>query len=237
MSDLKPRINIYLRTTILLWVIGLSLSHPLAAEPAGGDANSIQTLKDLMLVLSESQGVKANFSEERKLSILKTPVRSEGTLYFDPPNRLARHTRLPGRSSMVVDGDLLIMSDEVSSQEIDLGSSKVARSLVNNFIFLLSGDLKSLQEIYKIDFEMNRNLNLTGEPGWIIELEPRQNTTRALVERIRIEGQLGEISSMETFETNGDRSLMTFSDVRTGVTFGPEELTHAFSSQVQDPTR
>ena len=231
---LNPRINICLQTTILPWVICLLLSHPIAAEPGSDDPNSIQTLEDLMLVLSETQGVRANFSEERKLSILKTPVHSAGTLYFNPPNRLARHTTRPGRSSMVVAGDLLIMSDEVSSQEINLGSSKVARSLVNNFIFLLSGDLKSLRKIYKIDFQMDQNLNLTGKPRWIIELEPRQNATRALVNKIRIEGQFDEISSMETFETNGDRSLMTFSDVQTGVTFGPEELTHAFSSQVQD---
>ena len=74
-----------------------------------------------MEIFSESQGVRARFKEERQLSILTNPIQTEGELFFSPPNRLARHTRLPGQSSLIVDGDRLTLRDETGEQIVSLG--------------------------------------------------------------------------------------------------------------------
>ena len=49
-------------------------------------------LEELMGRLAESGGVRARFRETKHLSLLTAPLVSEGTLYFAPPDRFARHT-------------------------------------------------------------------------------------------------------------------------------------------------
>ena len=187
-----------------------------------------------MEIFSESQGVRARFKEERQLSILANPIQTEGELFFSPPNRLARHTRLPGQSSLIVDGDRLTLRDETGEQIVSLGSSHVARGLVDNFALLLRGDLPALRKMYDVTFYSQENHDSPDPGGWIIDLEPRDATTRALVERIRIMGRSGILSSMDTLETNGDRTIMRFSGVQAGLTFNSDELFLFFSIPPQE---
>lgn len=221
--------------TALGWVFlpflaGISLAN----EPAPTRPLSAHTLEEIMEIFSESQGVRARFKEERQLSILTNPIRTEGELFFSPPNRLARHTRLPGQSSLIVDGDRLTLRDETGEQIVSLESSHVARGLVDNFALLLRGDLPALRKMYDVTFYSRKSPDSPDPGGWVIELEPRDATTRALVERIRITGRSGILSSMDTLETNGDRTVIRFSDVQAGLTFNSEELFIFFSIPRQE---
>ncbi|MEE3327821.1 MAG: outer membrane lipoprotein carrier protein LolA [Myxococcota bacterium] len=186
-------------------------------------------MAELMQIFAGSQGVRAHFTEERHLSILTTPIQTEGELFFSPPSRLARHTRRPGRSSLIVDGDRLTLSDETGEQTLSLDSSAVARGLVDNFILLLRGDLSSLRQMYEVAFYSRGSADSPDSTGWVIELVPRDPTTRSLVERIRITGISDSLSSMDTLETNGDRTIMKFSGVETGIQFDQEQLLLFFS--------
>jgi len=206
----------------------------LADKPTSTRSLSARNLEEIMEIFSDSQGVRARFKEERQLSILETPIQTEGELFFSPPDRLARHTRLPGQSSLIVDGDRLILRDETGEQIVSLESSHVARGLVDNFALLLRGDLPALRKMYDITFYSPENRDSPNPGGWVIDLKPRDATTRTLVERIRITGHSGILSSMDTLETNGDRTIMRFSDVRTGLTFNSNEILLFFSISPQE---
>lgn len=181
-----------------------------------------------MVLFQNSGGVRAEFSETRHLSILEAAIESEGALYFSPPDRLARHTTQPGRSSLVVNGNRVTLRDETGERTLSLGSSELASGLVNSFAVLLRGDLEALRDGYEVKLHSPKGQAASGAFSWTLDLEPRSITVRRLIERIRVQGMGERLTLMETLETNGDRTVMVFSGVETGLTFDAEQVERLF---------
>ena len=202
-----------------------------SGESLASDANdSAPTeLTALMELFAESGGVRAHFQESRHLSILTDPVETTGTLYFAPPDRLARHATRPGRSSVVVEAGRVSLADETGHQVFDINTSEVARALIGNQMAVFRGDLESLKAQYSISFDSD------GE-NWTLDLEPRSRAVRSIVERIRFTGRGRELSAMETRESNGDRTIMKFSEIETGLSWEQKELDTIFSLDPPDTT-
>ena len=191
----------------LLFACGTALGTAHAEESA---ARVPETLEALMTHFAKSGGVRAHFDETRTLSILTAPIETEGTLYFSPPDRLARVTTQPGASTVVVHGTRVVLEDETGRREMDLGASDVARGLVSNLMVLLRGDLPELRKRYAITYSPE------GE-RWQLDLVPRSNTLRALVELVRVTGIGQRLMGMETRETNGDATVTRFSELESGL--------------------
>ena len=187
-----------------------------------------------MALFESSGGVRAEFSEKRYLAILKAPIETEGVLYFSPPDRLARYTTHPGHSSLVVNGNRLTLRDETGEQTLTLGSSELARGLVDSFAVLLRGDLQALRATYRVKLHSQEDHGTPDAFAWTLDLEPRSPTIRRLIERIRVEGRGNKLALMETLETTGDRSIMVFTVVQTGLIFSTEEVERVFSVQNRD---
>jgi outer membrane lipoprotein-sorting protein len=198
----------------VLWSTGSFASD--ANDPAPAQ------LEALMELLAGSGGVRARFQESRYLSILTDPIETEGVLYFAPPDRLARHTIRPGRSSVVVDADRVSFVDETGHRAVDINASEVARALVSNLMVVLRGDLKSLLARYSVGFE-------AADGNWTLDLEPRSRALRGIIRRIHFTGRGRELGEMETRESNRDRTVVTFSDVATGLVWEASELERIFS--------
>jgi outer membrane lipoprotein-sorting protein len=185
-------------------------------------------LAALMELFARSGGVRAHFRESRHLSILTDPIETTGTLYFAPPDRLARHATRPGRSSIVVEAGRVSLGDETGQRVYDFETSEVARALVGNLMIVLRGDLESLKAQYSISFDSD------GE-NWTLDLEPRSRVLRGIIERIRFTGQSRELNAMETSETNGDRTIMRFSEIAIGLSWEHGDLDRIFSLDPSDP--
>jgi outer membrane lipoprotein-sorting protein len=172
-------------------------------------------------------GVRARFRESRHLSILTDPIETAGVLYFAPPDRLARHTTRPGRSSAVVDADRVSFGDETGHRAFDVNASEIARTLVSNLIVVFRGDLESLRARYSVGFE-------AGDGNWALDLKPRSRAVRGIISQIRLTGRGRELDEMETRESNGDRTIMMFSDIETGLVWETSELERIFSLDPPD---
>lgn len=211
----------------LLPIYAVICSGDSLASDANGPAPT--ELTALMELFAESGGVRAHFQESRHLSILTDPVETAGTLYFAPPDRLARHATRPGRSSVVVDAGRVSLADETGHQVFDFNTSEVARALIGNQMAVFRGDLESLKAQYTISFDSD------GE-NWTLDLEPRSRAVRSIVERIRFTGRGRELSAMETRESNGDRTIMKFSEIETGLSWEQKDLDTIFSLDPPDTT-
>ena len=193
-----------------------------SADPA------VTSIEDLMRLFARSGGVQARFHEIRYVSLLTAPLESEGMLYFAAPDLLARHTTRPGRSSVVVRGSHVVLRDETGVQDLPVGSSELAPALIDHLAGLLRGDLEALRARHTIRFDLHGQ-------GWELRLEPRSRVVRSVIDSIRIEGRGDELVAMEVVETNGDRTVTSFSEVQRGRTFTPSEIERFFS--VEDPER
>ena len=183
----------------------------------------------LMEFFARSGNVRARFQESRHISILTDPIETDGVLYFAPPDRLARHTTRPGRSSIVVIAGRVSFGDETGHRSFDISTSEVAQTLVSNLMVVLRGDLKSLRARYSIEF-------MTEPEGWILDLEPRSRALRDIIERIRFTGRGRNLGTMETRESNSDTTITTFSDVETELTWETSESERIFSLRLSDAT-
>jgi outer membrane lipoprotein-sorting protein len=210
----------------LLTICGVICSGGSLASDATDPAPT--ELAALMELFARSGGVRAHFRELRHLSILTDPIETTGTLYFTPPDRLARHATRPGRSSIVVEAGRVSLGDETGQQMYDFDTSEVARALVGNLMIVLRGDLESMKEQYSISFDSN------GE-NWTLDLEPRSRALRGIIDRIRFTGRSRELKAMETRESNGDRTVMRFSEIEIGLSWEKGDLDRIFSLDPPDP--
>jgi hypothetical protein len=75
-------------------------------------------------------------------------------------------------------------------------------AIVEGIRATLAGDGDTLSRFYAVSLQGSL-------PGWILLLQPRDPKVQAMVSSIRISGRNDQIDTIETFETGGDRSVMT----------------------------
>lgn len=209
-----------------------ALAQPVSTAVAGGEATPATTqpadLEALMAGMAETPGVVAEFTEIKKLAILDAPLETRGTLYFIPPNRMARRVSYPGTSSFVIDGDRLAFEDETGGDDVDLGSNPVARVFVENFIVLFNGDLAELRRRY------DPTLTVDGDQ-WVLELKPRGQALAKMIESIAMRGSGRTMQSMTLREVGGDVTETRFTKVDPNHRFSQSEIARYFRAETVSP--
>ncbi len=191
----------------------LALSPGASATPD----DAPESLASLMSRFAEGGAVRARFREERTMAILTHPIVTTGTLYFVPPDQMARVVDQPGPTTVLVRGSRVDIQDSTGHRGFDLGGSQLAKGLVENLMIVLRGDLSGLESRFEVDYSIDGD-------QWRLELVPRDEDIRAVVRRLRLEGVGGRLDRMETLEANGDATTVAFSKVETGAALGPKEL-------------
>jgi len=201
----------------------LVAAAPLAgarSDPKVPDTGSLE-LEKLMRGMAGSRGVVASFRETKELALLDVPIESRGTLYFVPPDRLARHMSAPTRSELVIDGDRVQFRDESGREGMDLSGSPIARVYLDNFTVLFGGDLPALEARYEVDFQSD-------EAQWKLRLVPRSKRVKRFVEHIELRGDPVAMREMVIVERDGDRTTTVFEQVDPDHAFARDELAQLF---------
>jgi hypothetical protein len=172
------------------------------------EAPAIWGMPDLMAELAKVQETKATFVELKYLKVLKQPLESSGTLYFQSPAHLEKHTLQPKAESLVLSNEML--SIEIQSRNIKrtlvLRDYPEVWALVESIRSTLAGDLSALQQLYKFE--------LAGKAqSWQLKLQPIEIKARKFVSEIHFSGQGAYVESIETFDANGDHTLMKISNL------------------------
>lgn len=205
---------------LLLPLAALLLPLRVGAEPPVIPQGTL-TLEELMHRMATTTGVRASFHETKELALLEAPLESDGKLYFVPPGRMARITTRPGASTLVIDGPKMTFRDETGATDVDLSASRVARTIVENFVVLFNGDLPSLRERYEVAYSADG-------PRWRMQLLPKGAPLSQFVGEVSLRGDGPALEEMVIVEREGDRTVTRFRDMETGVRFGPEELAKLF---------
>lgn len=178
------------------------------------------SLAELMDGMATTAGVIADFSEQKQIALLEKPLSSSGTLYFVPPDRLARFTLKPETSALIIDGDELRFQ-QGDGEKFDLSENPMARVFVDNFIVLFNGDLPKLQGLYHTNFSAEGD-------DWTLILEPRRSPLRGLVKQIALRGNLQGIREMVLQNLDGDRTSTTLDVIETDYHFTNDQLEDLF---------
>ncbi len=212
---MTPRSCLAAHATLFVVIITLSASSAAQSAP-------ITTVDALLTQLSGLQGIRAKYVEEKKIAMLKRPLRSEGTVLFAAPGLLLRRVEQPEKSAMLLDGEVLKVSDASGVRTIELGESPIVRHFVLTFVYVLRGDRSALEKLYTLSFKA-----LEGD-AWQLELVPKQADLKRFVARAQLQGHGVIVDRMTLLEETGDSTVMEFSEVDPRVRLPPADRARLF---------
>jgi len=160
-------------------------------------------VQQLMQNLAQVKEAKGSFVESKFLSVLDRPLKSSGTLLFQSPGHLEKHTLAPKVESLVLDQGVLTIDSKARNikRTLVLQEYPAIWAFVESIRSTLAGDLPTLQRFYQIELE--------GDAAhWKIKLLPLEQKTRDVISEIRLSGHGNWVDSIETMEANGDHALM-----------------------------
>ncbi|MHB1245672.1 MAG: LolA-related protein [Sulfuriferula sp.] len=168
--------------------------------PAFGHA-ATWDIDQLMQGLARIRTSQANFVEKKTIAMLDRPVESSGELFYRAPDHLEKRTIKPKPESMIVDGDSLIIERGHKKYRLQLADYPELAAFIDSIRGTLAGDRKALERNYRL------SLDGTAE-HWILQLVPTDAKMQAVVQRIRIAGELDTVRSIEINQADGDSSKM-----------------------------
>ncbi len=179
----------------------LLLTLWLCATPSLADEWGLPQLMQGFARVQNSQG---KFVERKFLSVLNKPLESSGTLSFQAPGRLEKHTLVPNAEDLVLDQGVLTIDSKARNirRTLVVQEYPAVWAFVESIRSTLAGDLPTLERFYMIKLE--------GDAAkWRMQLLPRERQTREMVREIIIAGRENRVTSIEMRESNGDHSTMT----------------------------
>ena len=207
----------------LLALAALGAEPAAPPQQAGPPAGTI-TLDDLLAHMATTTGVVAEFREIKTLKLLDAPLETRGTIYYAPPDRLARVTRDPAETRLVLDGGHMRYRDAAGARDVDLASNPVARAFADNLIVLWRGDKPALEKVYALDFHADGT-------RWQLVLTPRGSPLDRFVRAIHLRGDGAAMREMELVETDGDKTQTVFDKTDVAHAFGEEESRAVFGAR------
>jgi len=202
-KELNPIHNVF---GIVLLISTLLISPTEASEiksPKNSDQNCVLELRELMLSFAKKKSKSARFKEEKFLSFLEQPLKSEGTLHFRAPDYLEKNITKPQKEQLVVENEIVkIVDQQGMSRTFSLDDYPPLKELLNGLRYTLLGKLESLEQYYELT--LNGNCQ-----QWNLILVPKSNSTMDFIERIIFLGEKDNIEKITWVETNGDFTVMT----------------------------
>jgi outer membrane lipoprotein-sorting protein len=168
-----------------------------AAALAGGiDA------KELMALLAGVETATARFVETRHSALLRKPLVSSGTLSYQRPNRIVRHTEMPQEERIVLDKGRLTIENRTlgSATAASLSKTPGVSALVESIRATRAGDLAALERYYEVRVSGAR-------AKWRIDLVPRAPGLAQYVDSVAVSGNGARIARIEVREASGDRTV------------------------------
>jgi outer membrane lipoprotein-sorting protein len=198
------------------WAL-LTLSLACVLPVAAQGRVEAPTLENVLAGFARMEALSAHFKEEKRMALLTVPLVSEGDLYYQKPRSLARHTRSPSPSSLVLLGDTLAFGDAQRKESMGVDAHPAVRVLVDTFVAVLAGDTAKLKAMANVQLER------VGEHGFRILVAPKEANVLKLVKSMTFEGEGTVLTRMELVDANGDRSVTTFSEVHPRKRFAQDE--------------
>lgn len=178
-----------------------------AAAQTSDAASSNWSVAQLMRALRRVKTASGTFTERKTLHMLSAPLVSSGTLNYIAPDRMSKVTLSPRPEQLVLDGDRVTMKTGPDGETHTFSVTEYPQigGLVEGIRATLAGDLSALDRFYTVQV-------VGGATDWQLLLLPRDPDLEKLVKAVRIRGSEDRILTVETDESDGDRSIMTIAE-------------------------
>jgi outer membrane lipoprotein carrier protein len=190
-----------MRTSNYVMLATLAMASVANAAPL-----SEAELKNLLTAIRQNRTTQADFQEERVIRLMKKPVVSSGTVWFQPPNKFRREVKGNSPSVSVSDGrELWIYYPNFKSAErYPLGKGSPLDATV--------AAINSALNLENIEGSFNITATKTGN-GFQLQLLPRSYAMKRAFQKLDLRiSEKFRVEQTDMLLPNGDRIVTTYSD-------------------------
>src|SRR5262252_20255 len=163
-------------------------------------------LKNLLAAIRQNRSTQADFQEQRVIRLLKNPVQSSGTVWFQPPNKFRREVKGNSPSITVSDGrNLWIYYPNFKSAErYPLGKGSPLDATV--------AAINSALNLENIETSFNISATNSGN-GHELALLPRTAAMKRVFQKLDLRiNEKFRVERTDMLLPNGDRIVTTYSN-------------------------
>jgi outer membrane lipoprotein carrier protein len=163
-------------------------------------------LKNLLAAIRQNRTTQADFQEERVIRLMKKPVLSSGTVWFQPPNKFRREVKGNSPSTSVSDGrDLWIYYSNFKSVErYPLGKGSPLDATVAAINSALN--LENIETSFNITATKIEN-------GYELQLLPRTAAMKRVFQKLDLRiNEKFRVDRTDMLLPNGDRIVTKYSN-------------------------
>jgi hypothetical protein len=176
--------------------------------------------KQLAAALAANGNVTAPFTENRLLPFKKIPVVFTGDMRLSPERGLSLAYTKPENQLMIVDSRGVLLRDGRGRQR-ELPNEPRAQAATT-----------ALLHVMRFDFvELSKNFDLYGQrtgDDWQLIFDPRPGELASVLSRLIVTGHGAQVKKLEMRKSALQGMEILIGDVRTQVTFTPEETQKFF---------
>ena len=191
------------------FIYGILLAFALASVAKSAPISDSE-LKNVLAAIRQNRTTQADFQERRVIRLMKNPVVSSGTVWFQPPNKFRREVKGNSSSVTVSDGrELWIYYPNFKSAErYPLGKGSPLDATV--------AAINSALNLENIETSFNVTATKT-EDGNELQLLPRTGAMKRVFQKLalRINNQF-RVERTDMLLPNGDRIVTTYSHQKIG---------------------
>ena len=163
-------------------------------------------LKNLLAAIRQNRTTQADFHEERVIRLMKEPVVSSGTVWFQPPNKFRREVKGNSPSVTVSDGrELWIYYPNFKSAErYPLGKGSPLDATV--------AAINSALNLENIETSFNISATKS-DTGYELALQPRTGAMKRVFQKLDLQiNDKFRVEGTDMRLPNGDRIVTTYSN-------------------------
>src|SRR5436309_2939731 len=163
-------------------------------------------LKNLLAGVRQNRSTQADFQEQRVLRLMKKPILSSGTIWFQPPNKFRREVKGNSPSVTVSDGRQLWIyySNFKSAERYPLGKGSPLDSTVATINSALN--LENIENTFQITA-------IKSDKGYELTLLPRTGSMKRVFQKLDLHiNENLRVERTDMLLPNGDRIVTTYSN-------------------------
>lgn len=160
--------------------------------------------KGIEQMAASTTSIKADFKQEKYLSILSNKIDSEGVILFKKPNLLRWEYKSPFEYIIVLNGNEIMIKDQGKVNAFDIGGSQAFKEVNNLIINSVQGNVLDTEQFHIEYYE--------SEVLYLAKLTPKDAKMKQFLQGIDIHFDKKDfsVSKVKLIESEGDYTLITF---------------------------
>lgn len=166
-----------------------------------------QALKEgVKAMAANTTSITTAFKQEKHISILTKPLKSEGQMYFKKPDMLKWAYTSPYDYAIIFKAETIIINDEGKVSNFDLSASKSFMEINQIIVNSVSGNILQ-EEQFDIQY-------LSSSKYYLAKMEPKAEQLKSYIAVIEVYIDKNDftVSKIKLIEKGGDYTLIDFYD-------------------------